>query len=237
MRRYSQIIFAGIDDGHVWLRGRGFTALLRAELLSVADSPLYRVDEARWLFPPASSVPTLQLPDLKWVSLDSLLTLSLPTTQYANVRVPRAELSQVRGGTETQANVLIGSWEAFRSWAEDAPLVRLTACYFAVSKSPNVGGGDARAIVAGKPLPPIVGERFYLLGKVALPVGFTWEPAVDVQTVEQVIRRSAILSDEEWAEVGMLIWNRSGEIEVVMKHQLIMALRQNICATAASLSA
>jgi MoxR-vWA-beta-propeller ternary system domain bpX2 len=228
-----------------WLRGAELTPTLETKLAAIVDSPIFRIDQSNWLFTVDSKVPSNRLPKLEWQSISSFFSLSLPTSRYAEFRLPRIPLELRRSGPEVDANVLVTSWESFRTWAESAPHVRLASLLFAVShsadlrnteisSSANEGDGPL-TVVLGNSLPPILGERFYLRGRIAVPLGYSWEPQIDTQSVEQLIRRVVSLPDGYWNDVGVCVWLLSGKIEIVAKGELVMALRQHIRATADSL--
>lgn len=235
LRSFSQIQIAQNEQG-IWLQGKGLTPELNTKLASIADSPVFRVDPTELLFANDSTVPTDRLPKLDWQSITSFITLSLPSGRYAQYRLHRIPLQLRRVAQQSEANVLITQWSAFQSWAETAPQVRLSACLYAVAKSAGSSVEDQATLVIGNPLPPILGERFYLRGRIAIPLGYRWEPAVEDQTVEQLIRRVVSIPDEHWDEVGICVWRLSGTFEIVGKKELTMALRQHVRTTSKMIS-
>ncbi len=243
LRSHSDIELATTAN-ETWLRGVELTPALETKLAAVVDSPIFRIDQSNWLFTVDSSVPSNRLPKLDWHSIHSFFSLSLPTSRYAEYRLPRVPIELRRSGPEVDANVLVTSWESFRSWAESAPHVRLASLLFAVSHSADISNTEISTatnrdgpltVVIGNSLPPLLGERFYLRGRIAVPLGYSWEPQIDTLTVEQLIRRVVSLPDGYWDEVGVCVWRLSGKFEIVAKRELVMALRQHIRATADSL--
>ena len=90
--------------------------------------------------------------------------------------------------------------------------------------------GSACVVIQGNPLPPLDGERYWLAGRVAVPLGYHWTPAVDVATLEAVIRS---LNGENAGTQPLCIWNKNDHsIDVVEGSDLIPLTRTNVRETA-----
>jgi hypothetical protein len=63
---------------------------------------------------------------------------------------------------------LLTTLDAWRSYVETAPEVRLSGLYFAVA-------ADARVLVLGTPLPPLPGQELWRCEDLLLPAGFDFE--------------------------------------------------------------
>lgn len=189
-------VLAVIVDNMLWLRGEGLDAELHRVLAPIADGPVFELALDDRLTPFGASVPIERLPEADWKPLSEILTPILASSQMAVVQVPRVRLTLERTTIEQDAALLVTEWRAFYHWALTAPEVRLQACRFAVCRDslPEFGNSTGpmhRVAIVGQPLPPLIGERFWLTGSIAIPLGFHWVPRVDVKTVEAVFAKDA----------------------------------------------
>ena len=153
----------------------------------------------------------------------------------AAVQIPRVRLTLERTMQEQDPALLITDEASFRDWASSAPEVRLQGSRFAVSRSKYREPDDRsvpvpRVAVQGQPLPPLMGERYWLAGIIAIPLGFTWVPHVDVKTLETVLSRGL-----EESSHRILIWRLDGNvIEEIVSSDWVAVTRANVRATAAA---
>jgi hypothetical protein len=117
-----------------------------------------------------------------------------------------------RGGAAVEPDLLATAFSAWAQWAVMAPQRRLDVLEFAASS-------DGRALVRGRPLPPIPGQPLVIHRGVAVLAGWTWRPRVDPET----LRESLGLIDDEIA----LLWP-DGAWERVPHHRFVPASRQAV---------
>lgn len=176
---------AALWDDVVWVRGSGLDDELFGILAAFADGPVFSVDANNRLTPYGRSVPIDRLPDVTWQPISQLLVPVLPVARVVSVQFPKCPLTLERSSVEREASVMIADWDAFERWAIDAPEVRLKACQFATQGNRT----ESHVCLRGNPLPPLLGPRFWMTGNIAIPLGLTWAPAVDADTLREVLGR------------------------------------------------
>jgi len=220
------------DSGDVvWLRGDGLDSALQRTLAPIADGPVFQHAEDGRLTVFGNAVPTERLPNLNWQRLADFLQPVLPTARLTSVQLPRITLLLERSTDVQHEAVMVTDWKSFSNWANTAPEVRLHCCRFAVFH--EAAGHDslnsdrvARVVIQGNPLPPLEGERYWLAGRVAVPLGYRWTPAVDVATLEASIRKQ---NERNAGPQSLWIWNGAkNTIDVVEGTDLILVTRANV---------
>ena len=93
----------------------------------------------------------------------------------------------VQSGVERDPELLRTDLGALREYLRGAARVRWARLGFAVSLEGSV-------LVRGTPLPALPGQRWVRMGRVYVPVGFQWSPAVEPAVVEQLLAVAA----NEW---------------------------------------
>jgi hypothetical protein len=111
------------------------------------------------------------------------------------------------------------SFRAWRDYAVAAPQIRLNCLSFAASD-------DSQALVRGEPLPPLPGTRFVEVSGVAVPLGWTWWPAVDAEVVRQALG---------FAEYDLALFTSAGECELIVADDFVRATRSAVRLTAKEL--
>ena len=225
----------GATDGTIlWLRGDGLDDARQRVLAPIADGPIYRLENDGRLTPFGNAVPTGRLPDLQWKPLEQLLNPVLPLAKMAVVRLPRTVLVLERSSNERQAVILVTDWRSFQYWAISAPEIRLQTCRFAVEETSRIESdsnlaNSPRVVIHGDPLPPLSGERYWLAGCVGVPLGYHWSPAVDVSTLETIVRGAHadhVNHDKIW------IWNRDrNTMDEIAVSEMVPVTRANVRGT------
>lgn len=255
MLRAMPDVQAARVENTLWLRGTGLDDSVWRQLAAVADGPVYRIDEAGRLTPYGRSVPTERLPELKWDALPTLLEISLPTARLIQFRFPKMQLQLIRSTEEHAPALLLTNRAEFESWALTAPEIRLQACRFAVCQpDPSSGSvianvGDTLVAVHGNPLPVLAGRRYWITGNVAVPLGFSWTPFVDEETLNAVMtkvsgrvvldagtgspeKQSVSAGDRSLPEASCIwIWHEDGNVDCIHGRDFIPASRTNVRAT------
>lgn len=97
----------------------------------------------------------------------------------------------VESGLEREAELLRTDLASLREHLRGAARLRWARLGFAVASA----AGDV--LVRGTPLPALPGQRWARVGRVYVPVGLHWSPAVEPAVVEKVF----LLAANEW-----LVW-------------------------------
>lgn len=218
---------AAIVGDDVWFRGVNLDDTLLPTLAAVADGPVFMLSGTDWLTPVRHQVPSARLPAADFGAVQNFLTPVLPTLRLACDIQQTTALKLVRSITERDAELWCGSSGEFRAWAEKAPELRLQACRYALC------GDTCQALVRGNPLPPLAGQQFWLAGKVAIPLGWHWVPAIDTTAMNDVI--VANMDDgRAGVESTILVWFSAADhysadrIEVVAGTSFIPTTRSNV---------
>jgi hypothetical protein len=172
-------------DG-LWLRGDELDEALELALRSLPGGRRYFVLDDGQLVPCGKRVPAARLPQGEWKALRAWLAPSAPIAHLAGQSNNRAAISLVRGGPQTEPEMLLTARQAWIDWAATAPQARLDRLEVAASS-------DGRVLVRGRPLPPIHGEALVVQSGVAAPAGWTCHPAVDAPTVRDAL---GLIDDE-----------------------------------------
>lgn len=185
-------------DGRIWIAGHeGDEATCWTRRIPLGEVFVVQ-DDAR-VRRPRERVPCGTLPRGPWVPATRWLAVDLPPSALAGVthgaamlhlvrcdadapdaHEPRDGTSVVRAATPTtEATVLCTDLVTFAAYVSTAPLVRLGRVLHAVSE-------DGRVVVRGAPLPPLPGARCVEHAGIAVPVGWSWRPAIEPEIVRTV---------------------------------------------------
>ncbi|MCA8995577.1 MAG: hypothetical protein KDA80_01270 [Planctomycetaceae bacterium] len=204
------------EDGVSWLRGPELTDDLKRRLFALPVGDLFDVLPDGQLRFHGRRVPVARLPELRWRPLRDTLPLELPPSTFPGRVSDRVPLTLVRSTVEQPANLLVLPFSEFAAWGLLAPEIRLGRLRFAVC-------ADGRCMVSGEPLPPVLGEWYVAHDGLALPVGWTWSPAIDRQLVGQMLRLSP---------GDVCLWTTAGRLERVPGDQFVSGSRSSLRATA-----
>ena len=227
-------IMASLDSDAIWLRGDSLDDALHRILSAVADGPVFQLAPDGRLTPFGCTVPTERLVAQTWQPLTELLRPVLPSPALTKVRLPRVTLHLERmeqTNEQHDAALLLTNWPTFRDWAESAAEIRLLACRFAVCSQldgeTDFSNASPRVAIVGNPLPPLPGKRFWLAGRVAVPLGFHWSPSVDSKTLERTL-----CPPQQDNLSRIWIWEVEENIlHSIVSSELIPAVRANIRAS------
>ncbi len=178
--RLDKGILCREHGGRVWLRGEHKNDTLDRSLRCLPGVDRYGLlDDGRLVHADSGRVPVGRLPAGEWTPIAEFIGVEIPPPALPG-ECGRARLALARSKRVAEANVLVTALAAWRRWVSRAPAVRLGVLRFAVSTT-----GDA--LVRGSPLPPIRGRRFVETSGVAVPAGWTWTPAVDAETLRELL--------------------------------------------------
>jgi hypothetical protein len=152
--------------------------------------------------------------------LNAWFRIETPAAALPANNPPAISLRLVRSTVEREPELLLTSLGELKQFAALAAQVRLERLHFAAS-------ADWSVIVRGRPLPSLPGRHFVLHGGVAVPAGFSWEPAVGAEVLN---RRFGVSGDTLvlWAEDGT-VTRLHGEQFVPVSRSAIRATEQALC--------
>ena len=215
-------LISGIEVGEtveaIWLRGQRGDETLEAKLSALPASARYEWLVTNRLRQINERVPSDTLPSVQWQRLDTWLQVEMPAAAIpADAPVP-VPLRLTRSTVEQLPELLLARVDDLTRFA--AARVRLEPLQFAASL-------DGDALVRGRPLPPIPGRRFVIHGRVAVPVGFSWEPKVSVEVLG---RRFGVSGD------ALIVWNENGTLTRLHSEQFVALSRSALRATRQALA-
>ena len=140
----------------------------------------FGVHEDRQLTRMGTLVPQGHLPDGEWQPLPQWLEVSTAAPAFAGRPSRSVPLKLVRGGAPAEPSILVTDAATWQDYAVVAPQWRLERLAFAMSAEHHV-------VIRGQPLPPLSGERYVERSGVAIPVGWSWSPAIDACLVARVL--------------------------------------------------
>ncbi len=188
----------------LWLQGYWFDEALRSQLLGLSALERYTVDDEEKLTPWGQLTPRAELPGGRWVDLRKWMALSLPARVWPGAAPAKAPLRLVRGVREQPTGALLCDWDAWASYATQAPDVRLQGLAFVASRS-------RQAIIRGEELPPLRGQPLVNDALILVPAGWTWQPAVRAESLRHVLRleegEAALwLPNQPWQRIAGDAW-------------------------------
>jgi len=207
-----EIAVVGVE---IWLRGRALDDATAARLSALPGRGRFEwigSDQLRRL---DHRIPSERLPTASWQPLSEWLRVGLPVVALPAKLPATVSLRLVRSVHERDPDLLLTTLEEFHRFILEAASVRLERLRFAASD-------DSRVLVHGTPLPPLPGQRFVLHQRVAVPAGFTWQPAV---SAEVVAHRFGVSGD------ALVLWNEDDTITRLHTEQLIPVTRSGVVAT------
>lgn len=211
LRLHSVIEVAEHGDG-IWIRGASCDDGLEPLLRSLPADARFVWGDGDVLRAHGSRIPSMRLPSLRWRPLSDWLQVTLPAVQAAFPGHRRVSLQLVRTTEEQEINLLTTPLEQWRSYAMEAPEVRLSKLRFAVSS-------EGTAAIWGRPCPPISGLRWVERRGIAVPAGFSWSPRVS----DEVVRRAFALD-----EGTVMLWHEDSRISRIREEQFVEATRPHI---------
>jgi hypothetical protein len=244
----------GEDGATIWLRSKSADENLSAKLAGLPALARYEWLPSNQLRAIDQRIPSTQLPSLRWQPIIEWLKVEAPTAalpgildlqngrsaasesrlEPAKAGTPCAEspairpfgaetnnlepLTLVRSSIEQEPELLLTTIDEFKGFAKTAAQVRLDRLQFAAN-------ADGSVLVRGLPLPPLPGARFALHGVVAVPAGYSWQPAV---SAEVLASRFGISGDT------LILWYEDGTFTRLHSEQFVPASRSALGATAAA---
>jgi hypothetical protein len=213
--RFAAGVEVAEEGSLLWLRGQRGDERLAAKLSALPARERYEWLATQQLRQLDRRIPTARFPDLPWQPLSAWLRVEIPTSALP-ANPPRPIAPQlVRSTQEREAELLLTSVDELKRFAGAAAQVRLQRLQFAVS-------ANGAVFVRGQPLPPLPGRRFVVHGGVAVPAGFSWEPAVGADVLT---RRFGVSGD------ALVVWNEDGTVTRLHSEQFVALSRSAVRAT------
>lgn len=158
-------------EGRLWLRGSELQSLA-AELAAPSSARWYRLDARGRMIPLGKRVPVGPAPPGPWSPLVAALAVEAPVAALPGRLTGQGEARLALATEERPAAMVLLGFDAWADFALSAAALRLAPLSFALS-------GDGRVAVRGQPLPPLPGQRLWVDGCLALPLGRELRPALD----------------------------------------------------------
>ena len=166
-------------DDSVWLRGTKLETADQSKIVALpgrrfvvlADGQLRAVDQR---------VPCGYLPEGDWQPVSDWLNVELPTPAWSG-KCSAVALQLVRSAEEKPAEFLLTDIRELRRFADRSAMIRLQSLQFALAD-------DGRVLLRGVPLPVLPGRFFVMENNVAVPAGWSWQPAVSAAVVRRVFQ-------------------------------------------------
>jgi hypothetical protein len=212
-----EIAVAGAE---IWLRGRALEDAIAARLSALPARGRYEwigSDQLRRL---DHRIPSERLPTASWRPLSEWLRVELPVAALPGFLPATISFRLVRSADEREPDLLLTTLEEFNRFVLEAASVRLERLRFAASD-------DGRVLVHGTPLPPLPGKRFVLHQSIAVPAGFTWQPAI---SADVAARRLGVSGG------ALVLWSEDDHITRLHAEQLIPVTRSGVAATVEALA-
>jgi hypothetical protein len=213
--RLAAGVEVGDDGASVWLRGQPGDERLETKLAGLPARDRYEWVPPNLLRPMARRIPSARLPEIPWQPLNAWLQIETPAAALPGNNPAAIPLRLVRSTSESEPELLLTSLDELKQFAALAAQVRLDRLQFAASAEGSV-------LVRGRPLPPLPGRRFVLHGGVAVPAGFSWEPAVGA---EVLARRFGVSGDT------LVLWAEGGTVARLHGEQFVPVSRSALRAT------
>ena len=216
------------DGDYVWATGSSSDELTfqKHDLLfrSITNAIRYRVAEEDRLIRLGERLPSAELPQGPWQILTSYVTFDLPVTSLVGIVNENVDICFQRGLPvmdlqNTQPTLLRCCLAAFHNWGNTAPQTRLNRLTFACNAKKEI-------IVRGNPLPPIRGARWIEHQNVAVPVGWSWQPRISVQALNNVFKadeHELILVEEDgcWQRIDRRVFVNASRIAIRMTNDQV----------------
>lgn len=225
----SVSIELALKDDFVWVRGEAESEeaflLINQRLRAIPGAERFRVVDTNLLQPIDSRLPTGVYPDGPWQTAASVLSVEFPPSGLGSQAIAKVEFQIVRAAT-VKANAALAptilecDFETWMQWALHSSEARLGALAFACDAT-------GHTVIRGLPLPPLAGTHWIEYDNIAVEVGYSWQPAVSVATLNRVLTTS-------FDAVHFL--QSDGQLKVLDHSSFVMATRSSIRATAESMA-
>jgi hypothetical protein len=223
-----------LDVGdRLWLRGTGGDETVLKNLQRIPALGRFAVGIDGLLTPLGKQAPSGMLPEGEWKPLEQWLRLKPPIAMLPGVLRKKATIRLVRvasglvsdrhshpspptpllqgeRGERTEASGLLLDIATWAKHAETAAAMRLSSLQFAAD--------EQRALVTGRPLPPLPGMRLAIVENIAMPLGWLWSPAMSPKDVRTILG----------ADDDFVLWLPDRPVEFIAKNSFVAASRSAV---------
>lgn len=220
MRNRSRVYVNADDPDTIWLRGPQLEPELLSALRNILGCQLFRSLEDGQLIPLDAQLPEGKISIDDWTPISDWITISLPTKRIPAIDPGRAKLGLVRSHRVRSPGLLRTNLNDWVSYVRHESRARLSRLRYLASRE--------QVLIMGDPLPTVSGEYFYLIDRIATPVGFAWSPPLDSSVLEQ---RFALDQDD----IAILL--PDGGHVIVAKNEFVVATRSSIQLTREAIDA
>lgn len=177
VRHLSDLVVCLVDD-RVWVSGPSANSGIAEDLVTLPGQH-YQWNVVGELTPVGKYLPTesLSRETSLWTPLGDWLSLRLPITKWPATGGRQAKLTLVASDQVTPAGAVLTTVGQLRDFVGSVPEQRFADLKFAATAT-------GQAFVVGNRLPPVPGPRFWMAGRVAVPLGMHWRPAIDVSCLQ-----------------------------------------------------
>ena len=190
-----------VHDDVLWVQGTTWDEKLDQQLRAIPHAERFFVLPDSQLMPMDQHVPSGHLPQGEWTPLQQWISIQLEPPALSGTLEHRVAVKLVRSSVAKSSNLLLTSLQAWHDYAITAPQLRLDQWSFAVNE-------QAQVLVWGAPCPPIRGQHFVEEQRIAVPVGWTWSPSVEVTILRKVLQVGAddlalLATDASWNRIAV----------------------------------
>lgn len=198
--------------GATWIRGNTAGVEIERIFKTLPFTSIFHIVSENLLIKIGDKVPSGMLPPMAWISFNRWLRIEFPSAALAAETFPTLELKLVRSADEKVPSVLLTRLEEWQKFISTASQIRISPLRFASN-----GGGEI--VIQGNPLPSLPGKRFYTEGQIAIPLGFTWHPAVSATVFTSIMN----------AGKGVLVlWENEQVLREIKAEQFVPASRSAV---------
>jgi len=168
-----------LRDESIWAAGPRFDEVINDRLRKVSGARRFSVDERGRITPFGSQVPTGLLPEGTWIPIREFLRPEPQAAAFAGLSEIKTPVQMIRQFRESDPNLLIADKDAWVDYSCACSSIRLSSLRFAAC-------GDGRVLIAGRPLPVLMGTAYVQVGRLGVPCGWCWDPPVDHSVLEDL---------------------------------------------------
>jgi len=220
------------NSKQVWLRGTRFDEIDRL-LRKVSGLERFTVIDEQRLVPVGKSVPTELVPEGTWTPIAQWFECELPQSCWPGTSRHEIPLRLIRSTNTSEANLLMTTFDVFERYVTTAPQIRLDHLTFAVNASRDV-------LIAGRPLPPLIGKFFVAKEGIAVQAGWRFHPPIDPATLKELFagRHHASTSDHTRNPGELIVvYAPNGDWDFVPSTSFLRLTRSAVRLTAEALDA
>ena len=207
----AELLLTGGDAGEespwIWLRGRG--ELVAPELFAIPGAEHFQMHASGPPIPIGGKVPSVEQPEGRWVPIKDWVHVTLPIAGLEG-KVKGVPVRLVPANAVRPPSLLLCELSDFTEFVLHSTVLRLRDLEFAATR-------EGKLLCRGTPLPSVQGEYWWAEHGLALPAGWTWQPAVDSAVLFESLSTTYVSSYEDGSYDGqfMFLLYPDGRIDVI----------------------